>query len=369
MVVRASVGGVRPRIRLSNLFGRTPLVIESASVALRDQEAAAVPRSLAQVLFGGSRRAVVPPGAELVSDPVAAVPPIAARDALLVSLYLPGPTGPTTWHARSQDASYLAMGGDHTLDGGGQAFSARENGWFYLCGVDVLSQTAAGTVVCFGDSITDGASPSLTATVGRWPDALAGRITAAWPDRPLGVVDLGIAGNKVLSEDNGAVGPSALDRFRRDVLSQPSLTDVILLEGINDIGFRTGQNGLPLTAAELVRGYRVLIAQARAAGAAVHGGTLTPYQGAGYYSDSGEQIRQQVNRWIRTGGAFDSVIDFDRAVRDPGVPARYDAKYDLGDHLHPSDAGYQVMGAAVDLTALHGAPTARPRAAARTAAL
>uniref|UniRef100_UPI000B03F5ED GDSL-type esterase/lipase family protein n=1 Tax=Peterkaempfera griseoplana TaxID=66896 RepID=UPI000B03F5ED len=205
-----------------------------------------------------------------------------------------------------------------------------------------------------GDSITDGSEPVVNKVGGRWPDTLAARIAKARPDRPLGVVDLGIAGNKLLNDEKENSGRSGLSRFRSDVLSQPGLTDVILLEGINDIGSLRGAGGRALTSEELIAGYRTLIAQARAAGAAVHGGTLTPFQGAHYYRNEGEQIRREVNQWIRTGGAFDSVIDFEHAVRDPRYPGRYRPSYDLGDHLHPSRAGYAAMGAAVDLSALRG---------------
>ncbi|MCD0483162.1 SGNH/GDSL hydrolase family protein [Streptacidiphilus sp. ASG 303] len=353
MVVRASVGGVRPRIRLSNRYGRAPLLVGSATLGVQLQDAATVPGSLARVLFGGRPQAVVPPGGELLSDPVALRRPVAARDALLVSLHLPGPTGPAAWHPRSQDATYLAAG-DRTTDGRGRHFAHRVNGWYYLTGVDVLSSTATGTVVCFGDSITDGAAPVVGRVGGRWPDVLAARIAETRPDRPLGVVDLGIAGNKVLTDERNDAGPSGLGRFRADALTQPGLTDVFLLEGINDIGSRRGAGGAPLTAAELVAAYRTLIGQARAAGAAVHGCTLMPFQGAAYYSDFGDAVRQEVNRWIRTGGAFDSVVDLERTVRDPQYPGRYNAAYDLGDHLHPNDAGYTAMGAAVDLSALRG---------------
>ncbi|MGA5703606.1 SGNH/GDSL hydrolase family protein [Peterkaempfera bronchialis] len=353
LVVRASVGGIRPRIRLSNLHGKAPLLVESASIGVRLRGAQAAEGTLTQVLFDGERRAVVPAGQELFSDPVSPARPIAARDVLLVSLYLPGPTGPATWHPRSQDATWIASG-DRTWDGGTLRFTKREIGWYYLTGLDLVSTTAGGTVVCFGDSITDGSSPALTRPGGRWPDALAARIAKARPDRPLGVVDLGIASNRLLTDRQGEAGRSALTRFRGDALTQPGLTDVILLEGINDIGSRRDADGRPLTADELIAGYRTLIGQARAAGAAVHGGTLTPFQGATYYSDFGEQIRQRVNQWIRTGGAFDSVVDFERAVRDPRYPGRYRPGYDIGDRLHPSDTGYRAMAAAVDLAALRG---------------
>ncbi|WP_377268858.1 SGNH/GDSL hydrolase family protein [Peterkaempfera sp. SMS 1(5)a] len=353
LTIRASVGGTNPRIRLSNRFGTSPLLVESASIGVRQRGAQAVLGSLARVRFGGSVRAVVPPGGELLSDPVALPRPITAREALLVSLYVPGPTGPATWHPRSQDATCTAAG-DCTRLAGSQRFTGRENGWYYLSGLDLVSTSATGTVACFGDSITDGSEPVANRVGGRWPDVLAARIAKARPDRPLGVVDLGIAGNKLLNDEKENSGRSGLSRFRSDVLAQPGLTDVILLEGINDIGSRRGAGGGRLTADELIAGYRTLIAQARAAGAAVHGGTLTPYEGASYYHNEGEQIRRQVNQWIRTGGAFDSVIDFEHALRDPHYPGRYNPAYDLGDHLHPNRAGYTAMGAAVDLSKLRG---------------
>ncbi|WP_055591082.1 GDSL-type esterase/lipase family protein, partial [Streptacidiphilus griseoplanus] len=305
LVVRASVGGTSPRIRLSNRFGTSPLVVESVSIGVRQHGAQAVPGSLARVRFGGSARAVVPPGGDLLSDPVATPRPIAARDVLLVSLYLPGPTGAATWHPRSQDATWSASG-DCTRLASGRRFSVRENGWYYLSGLDLVSGSATGTVVCFGDSITDGPATAARRTTVRWPDLLAERIAVERPRAPYGVVDLGIAGNRLL-QSSPRGGVAALDRFDQDALGQPGATDLILLEGINDIGFGKDADGLPITAEQLITAQRTLIGRARRSGLRVHGCTLLPFEGAKFFTPTGEQVRQQFNAWVRNGGAFDSV--------------------------------------------------------------
>ena len=210
-------------------------------------------------------------------------------------------------------------------------------------------ETAAApgpVIVAFGDSITDGYL-STTGANRRWPDRLAERLTARFPGRAVAVVNAGIGGNRVLSEGAIAIfGQSALSRFDRDVLSVPGATHVIVLEGVNDLG---ASRTAPPTAAELIAGYRQLIARAHAHGLKIIGATILPYGGAGYFGAPGEAQRQAINTWIRTGHEFDGVTDLDAATRDPAKPERLRADLQSGDWLHPNDAGYRVMGEAVDL--------------------
>ena len=274
---------------------------------------------------------------------------VTAGQNVLVSIYLPNATSSATWHSDAYDTSYLSIPGDHTADMGDGNYIAATTSWYYLSGLDVVSPSASGTVVAFGDSITDGYN-TPNGTYQRWPDDLARRLAAT---QPMGVVDAGIGGNRVLTDvPNIWQGISAVKRFAHDALGQPGVRDVILLEGINDIGNNAGPNGAPLTAQDLINGYLNLIQQAHAAGVRIIGATLLPDKGNGYYSDSAESLRQTVNTWIRTSGAFDGVVDFDKALADPANPTTLNPSFDSGDHLHPNAAGMQALANAVDLTLL-----------------
>lgn len=349
MVVHSSVSGSGARITLSNRYSATPLDIGAVDVAVQASGGEAVRGTTRNVTFGASGRVTIPAGTESVSDVVPIS--VAAGENLLVSVYVPGTTGMSTWHSDAFDTTYLAAG-NHTGDDGADAFGTTTTSWYYLAGLDVVSTTARGTVVAFGDSITDGYHSS-TGTYTRWPDFLGRRLGAGPGPQRLSVVDAGIGGNRVLTDvPNLWQGVSALKRFGHDALGLPGVKDVILFEGINDIGNNAGPDGQPLTAQDLIDGYRTLIGEAHAAHVRVIGATLMPDEGNGYYTPAAEAIRQAVNRWIRTGGAFDGVIDFDRAVRDPANPAALAPAYDSGDHLHPGDAGMRAMADAVDLRLL-----------------
>jgi lysophospholipase L1-like esterase len=214
--------------------------------------------------------------------------------------------------------------------------------WFLLARVEVAAASGAGAVVAFGDSITDGARSTADMN-SRWPDYLARRL-AARGGSPIAVLNAGISGNQVLGD---GAGVSALARFDRDVLMQTGVTHVIVMEGINDIGLARA-NPSP-SAADLIAGHKQLIERARARGLKVYGATLTPFEGAFYYTAEGEAKRQALNQWIRTSGAYDAVIDFDQVTRDPSAPTKFLPAHDSGDHLHPGDAGYKAMGEAIDL--------------------
>jgi lysophospholipase L1-like esterase len=349
MVAHSSVAGSDVRITLSNRYSPNPLTVTAVDIAPQDAGATPVRGTTRNVTFGNAVQVTVPAGQQVVSDviPVA----VSAGENLLVSLYLPGPTGTSTWHSDAFDTTYLASG-DHTGDDTAAAFGATTTSWYYLAGLDVVGATARGTVVAFGDSITDGYHSS-TGTYTRWPDFLGRRLAAGPGPQKLSVVDAGIGGNRVLTDvPNLWQGVSALKRFAHDALGQPGVKDVILLEGINDIGNNAGPGGAPLTAQDLIDGYRTLINEAHAAHVRIIGATMMPVQGNGYYTPTAETLRQTVNQWIRTSGAFDGFVDFDQAMRDPNNIADLNPVYDSGDHLHPNDTGMQAMADAVDLALL-----------------
>jgi lysophospholipase L1-like esterase len=350
-VVRLSIGGDRIRLRLTNKYGHEPLKIGAVSVAEAGADGKLVAGTEHTVTFSGARSATIPAGAPLVSDPI----DMSVRNLgiLSVSLYLPGDTGPCTCHQVGRQTAYLSPPGNFT----GKAFKPAKTmtSRAFLSGVDVRTDAPARAVVAFGDSITDGVGSTVGANR-RWPDLLADRLVAhkdAW-----GVVNAGISGNQVLRD---GAGESALARFDRDVLSVPGVRAVIVFEGINDIGIRLGhssfaapaKNDSKLTAASLIAGLKQLIYRAHSKGLEIYGATITPYKGAAYYSDAGEAVRRAVNRWIRSSGAFDAVLDFDAVLRDPKDPAQLAAPLQAGDHLHGSDAGYRALADSIDLKLFH----------------
>ncbi|WP_394846170.1 SGNH/GDSL hydrolase family protein [Pendulispora brunnea] len=347
MVAHTSTGGAGLRIHLSNLRGTIPLSVGAVSIGLQEQGAAAVAGSLRAVRFRARESVSIPAGAEVVSDPIPMA--VDTEQNVIVSLYLPDPTGSATFHSSAFQTAYVSGDGDHTTEEGASSYGTTRTSWYFLSGLDVLPFEARGTVVAFGDSITDG-SITPTGANRRWPDALARRLAG---DHPMAVVNSGIGGNRVLTDSPTLrQGIRALARFDHDALAFPGVRDIILLEGINDIGNNAGPNGTPITAPALIEGYRTLIAKAHAAGVRIIGATMLPYKGAGYYRDTGELVRQEANAWIRTSGAFDGIIDFDAAIRDPQDPAVMQSSYDSGDHLHPNAAGMQAMADAIDLALL-----------------
>jgi lysophospholipase L1-like esterase len=344
MVVHTTVGGSSVRIKLSNLRSTTPLSVGAVDVAVQADKATAVAGSRHTVTFGRARTLTIAAGGEVFSDPVSMT--VAADRSLLVSLYLPQATSSSTWHSDAFDTAYLSKPGNHAAEDTDGNYVTATTSWYYLSGLDVVSSSAVGTVVAFGDSITDGFN-TPNGAYATWPEDLGRRLAGG---HPFGVVDAGIGGNRVLTDvPNIWQGVSAIKRFGHDALSQPGVRDVILLEGINDIGNNAGPNGAPLTAQDLIDGYRNLIAQAHAAGVRIIGATMLPDFGNGYYSTAAEAIRQAANDWIRTSGAFDGVVDFDKALQDPSNPVALNAGFDSGDHLHPNAAGMQAIANSIDL--------------------
>jgi lysophospholipase L1-like esterase len=345
-VVRTSIGGSRLRVVLSNAFGTAPLTIGAAHIALRDKEDAIQAAQGRPLTFAGRTTITIPANAVVYSDSVAlAAPPLAD---LAVDLYLPGTTNtaaPVTMHGSAFQTSYISETGNHA--GAAKLPTvATTRSWFVVSRVEVDAPDARGVVVAFGDSITDGAA-STADTNSRWPDVLARRLLSAPTPVKMGIVNAGIGGNRVLSEGAYGAGINALARFELDVLSHPGVTHVIVMEGINDIG-NARQNPTP-TGEDLIAAHKQLIVRAHARGVKILGATLTPFWGAGYYTDAGEAKRQTLNEWIRTGKAYDGVVDFDKAIRDPSDPKKMLAAYDSCDHLHPSDAGYKAMGEAIEI--------------------
>ncbi|MFE0146448.1 SGNH/GDSL hydrolase family protein [Nonomuraea sp. NPDC059007] len=338
-VVRVSVGGVAARVRLSNVYGTTPLKVAGATVA-RTADGAAVRRgSLRHLTVNGARAFTVPAGAEIASDLVPL--PVEALGSLTVTLYLAEPTGPATYHAQAIAPSYRASG-DHRADVGGAAFTETTVSWYYLSGVDVIGGTHRRGVVAFGDSLTDGYG-STPGADNRYPDELAERLAAV--GRPRAVLNQGIGGNRV-TVDSAQLGDKGTSRFRRDALGQPGVGTVIVLEGINDIGM--SRTSTDVSARQVIAGHRELIRQARAGGVRVIGATLPPMKGSQYYDAVSEAKRDEVNAWIRTSGEYDAVVDLDRVLASSSDGDQLDPAYDSGDHLHLNDAGYRAVAYAVD---------------------
>ena len=348
-IVRISAGGQRLRVVLTNAYGDKSLAIGAVHVALAGENGAIQPGTDHVVTFNGGSSAVIPAGAPLVSDPIDL--PVPALTSLAVSIYLPDATGPCTCHGTGAQTGYVAAG-DVAGATAMPADAAKIQFRAFLSQVDVDAAPGAKTVVAFGDSITDGLG-STTDADHRWPDILADRL-AARGGVPVGVVNEGISGNRLLH--NGA-GDSALTRFDRDVLAVPGAAYVIVFEAINDIGLSNPPPaaakffgpGDPVTADDLIGAYKQIIARAHAHGLKVYGATITPYEGVSTFSPEGEAMRQAVNAWIRTSGAFDAVLDFDAAWRDPAHPTQIRDGWHAGDHLHGDDAGYKVLADSIDL--------------------
>lgn len=344
-IVHISIGGDRLRVRFSNSFGTESLVIDAASIGIRDKDAAVLPGSLRELTFGGEPFITIPPGARVLSDPVELT--VDAEADLAVSLYVAQDTGTSTVHSGAHQTSFISTG-DFTaaVDMPG---AETTTSWFFLTGVEVWAHRKTKAVVTFGDSITDGSESTLDANA-RYPDALARRLLARFKGR-VAVLNAGIGGNRVLNDGIELdVGVNALARLDRDVLTQSGVTHVILLEGVNDIGFPDFPpppvlpNPFRVTAEEIIAGYKQIIERVHARGLKILVGTILPFKEFAYWTPAGEVKRQTVNEWIRTSNVPDGVIDFDEALRDPNDPEMMLPEFDSGDNLHPGDVGYEEMG-------------------------
>lgn len=344
MIVHTSIGGNRVRVQLSNAYGATPLAIGAAHIALRSEDSAIVAGSDRALLFNGKPTVTIPPGAAMLSDSVDLDVPKLSD--LAVSVYLPRETIPATIHATGLHTTYISKEGDFTAQPA-IAEPATTQSWYWLSSVDVIAPADAAAIVAFGDSITDGTTSTPNADRS-WPSFLAQRLLANPATADIAVVNEGIAGNRVLAD---GAGTNALARFDRDVLGVAGVKWVTIMEGINDIGNGTRQGTPPgaISSDAVIAGLRQLIERAHTHGIKVIGCTLTPYQGAAYYSEAGDVMREAVNNFIRTSGAYDAIVDFDKVERDPANPKQLLPAYNIADHLHPNDAGYKAMADAIDL--------------------
>jgi len=355
-VARVGIAAPRVRLRLSNAYGTEPLAIDAVTLARSaDNRTARIePATLAVVTFGGRPATVIPAGAEAWSDPVEIA--VSASADLAVSLYLPKAPARPTGHPGSRATSYFAPGNQVAAETLPTDRTAAR--WLVLAGIEAFAPEARAVAV-FGDSITDGFGVQPDTNL-RWTDHLAARLRADPALVQVAVLNAGIGGNRLLLD---GLGPNALARFERDVLSQPGVTHVIVLEGVNDLGTLTREApATPEQHAALVQhateALRQIVLRARARGIVAIGGTIMPFAGSAYYHPPAETEadRQAINAWIRMPGNFDAVIDFDAAMRDPADPARLKPALDSGDGLHPSLEGYGAMAAAVPLELLSGRP-------------
>lgn len=365
-IVYTSVSGSEVQIRLSNTFGSGPVQVGATSLGVVLDGAQLVPGTSHTATFGGHTSVTVPAGKQVLSDPIHMQVPRLTE--LAIDLYLPSPTGPATYHQLAWQTNFVASG-DHAGSAASTAYTTKVSSWYFVDGVDVRNSATPGTVVAFGDSITD-VGHSEVDSEARWPNYLSRRLEAVLGNKAPAVVDAGISGNRVLN-DSSCFGQSALARFQRDALSQPGVKAVILLEGINDIGFSgepdTGcfaPNDPTVTAAQIEAGYLQLIKMAHASGVKIFAGTLTPFLGSNcvyggnFGTPKGEALRERVNQWIRTSHAFDGVVDFERATASPYDSKYFNAAYNstggsacqTGDSLHPNDLGDEVMANAIPLS-------------------
>lgn len=342
MIVRSSLGGSRVRVRVSNAAGGAAVTLGAAHIAIRTKDSAIDQASDRALTFSGRASTTLYAGQTLVSDPVNLTVP--ALTDLAISIYFPKQTSAATNHRFSLHSTYISKDGDFTAQAAIADPASVVESYYYLAGVDVLAPADAATVVTFGDSITDGDQSSLN-TNSEWPAVLAARLQKNKETAHIGVVNAGISGNRILGDNGGG-----MVRFFHDALDVPGVKWITLLEGINDISGGARQTGPNAFSAEdLIAAYRQVIAMAHEAGVKVIGCTLTPFGGSSAYSDRGEEIRAAANNFIRSSGEFDGVIDFEKAVRDTADPKRFRKEADSPDLLHPGDAGYKIMGEAVDL--------------------
>ncbi|HMH12987.1 MAG TPA: SGNH/GDSL hydrolase family protein [Edaphobacter sp.] len=344
-IVHVSQGGKSVRLSLTNEFGILPLELRSVHVALQTAKGAIEPATDRAVTFPSGASVTLAPGGSVTSNPIDLS--LLQGGNLAVSIFVPKQKiDGLTFHGTAVSTTYFASG-DHVRDASIPDADVSHS-WYFLKNVQVSAELGLYSVVTIGDSITDGSFSQFDMNY-RWPDELATRLMRNEKTTNLSVMNVGIGGNRLLHD---YIGQRASDRFERDVLSAPGVKYVVLLEGINDIGFtdKPRGEGDAVTTEQLIAAMQQLIDRAHAHGLKIFGGTLTPFIGARYATQEGEQMRLAMNRFIRTPHHFDGVIDFDKAVQDPAHPDRLLPAFDHGDHLHPSDDGYIAMGDAVDLS-------------------
>jgi lysophospholipase L1-like esterase len=350
-IVHLSIGGPSIRVHLSNAFGTEALHLTSVHIArpLSPALPAIDPASDLALTFASKPDVTIPPGAEVLSDPIDfAVAPLSD---IAVTIHFDAPPAGETGHPGSRATSYYVHG--DAVSAATLTEPKRADHWYQLSEVDVLATPDSATLVALGDSITDGHGATTNGN-DRWTDVLAQRLQASAQTRTIGVSNQGIGGNHLLTD---GLGPNVLARFDRDVLAPAGVRWLIVFEGVNDLGGLARDGEVPPAAheafvARVLAAYQQVIARAHAHGLRVYGATITPYVGSGYYHPGplSEADRQAVNAWIRTAGHFDAVIEFDSVVRDPAHPDQLLPAYDCGDHLHPSPAGYKAMAESIPLS-------------------
>jgi lysophospholipase L1-like esterase len=340
-IVHVSAGGTQIRVRFSNAFGKAPLLITSAHVAKAAANGSIEPATDKPLTFAQQPSVTIPAGALLISDPLAFdLPPLSG---LAVTLHIEGAPDGVTTHAGSRATSYFTAG-DAATESTLPSPQAVDR-WYFLNGVDVAVTKSPRAVVILGDSITDGKNSTTNGNT-RWPDDLARRFQTNKHTRDIGVLNHGIGGNRLLHD---GLGPNALARFDRDVLAQTGVHWLVVLEGVNDIGTCATNCNLDELTREILQAYRQIILRAHTHGLRVYAATILPFGGSFYATPATERTRQTINQWIRESGQFDAVLDFDAATRDARDPTHFSPSMDSGDHLHPSNAGYQVMADSINL--------------------
>ena len=337
-VLRVSIGGTRLRMRFSNQYGSGPVTLNGVHLARSTGTSTIDTSSGTTLAFAGSGSVTIPAGNIAWSDPFAFQ--LSPLDSVAVTIHFGAVPTNVTGHPGSRTTSYINTG--NTLTAANFNAGVTTDHWYYVTGIDVSASTDSRAVVVLGDSITDGRGSTTNAN-NRWPDELAERLQANTGTQNVGVLNLGIGGNTVLS---GGLGPTARARFNSDVLGQSGVRYLIVLEGVNDVGYASSQS----VGTNLIAAYQEFIDKAHAADILAYGVPILPFGGNGYYTPDHETIRQTVNSWVRTSGEFDACIDLDAAVRDPGNSINLLPAYDTGDHLHLNPTGYQAMANAVDLS-------------------
>jgi lysophospholipase L1-like esterase len=336
-VVRVTLGGSRLRVQFSNAYGSGPVTINAAHLAMSKGAGAIEPATDKALMFDGTPSITIPAGQDVYSDTLDF--DVAPLSNLTVSIYFGQMSDDVTGHPGSRTTSYIQSGNAVTATD--MTSAVKTDHWYILSGIDLWLDDSYACVVTLGDSITDGRG-STTNDNNRWPDNLARRLQADPNTTKIGVLNQGVGGNAVVS---GGLGPTALERFKHDVTDQYGVRWVIILEGVNDIGGSRNQK----VATDLIAAYEKLIDMAHARDILVYGVPILPFGGSFYDSENHEAARQEVNKWIRTNGKFDAVIDLDAEVRDPSNPTKLLPEYDTGDHLHLNVAGYQKMAEGIDL--------------------
>jgi lysophospholipase L1-like esterase len=341
-VVHVSLGGDSLRIRFSNEFSKSSVTLNSVHIAVSKGNGIIDTTTDKVINFNGMQEITIEPGAAIISDPIQfALQPMTD---VSITIYFGSTSPDVTGHPGSRTTSYLLTG--NQVAKADFSSAVRTDHWYIINAIDVLEPESAAAVVVLGNSITDGRG-SGTNKQDRWPDELERRLQSNAGTQQVAILNQGIGGNCVLG---ACLGPSALSRFKRDVMNQNGIRWLIILEGINDIGGARGAQGSANVAKGLITAFEQMIDSAHAKGILVYGATLLPFGGSFYDSPDHQNAWQTVNDWIRNSGRFDAVIDFAKALCDPANPLKLLPESDSGDHLHPSETGHRLMSEAVDLT-------------------